>query len=76
MLEASLGYLGAGAPVTTYTWGTLLVDGADWWTADPRLPLLPGAAIAVTVLGFLLLGDALQDALDPRRAAGARGVSR
>ena len=76
LLEASLSYLGAGAPVSTYTWGTLLVDGAEWWTADPRLPLLPGAAIAVTVLGFLLLGDALQDALDPRRAARTGGVSR
>lgn len=74
LLEASLSYLGAGAPVSTYTWGTLLVDGADWWTADPRLPLLPGAAIAITVLGFLLLGDAIADALDPRAGqGGARG---
>ncbi len=75
LLEASLSYLGAGAPLSTYTWGTLLVDGADWWTADPRLPLLPGVAIAVTVLGFLLLGDALEDALDPRSSRGGRGGS-
>ena len=66
LLEASLTYLGAGVPPGTPTWGAMLVEGADWWTADPRLPLLPGLGIAITVLGFILLGDALRDALDPR----------
>ena len=66
LLEASLTYLGAGVPPGTPTWGAMLVEGSDWWTADPRLPLLPGLGIAITVLGFMLLGDALRDALDPR----------
>jgi peptide/nickel transport system permease protein len=65
LFEASLSYLGAGAPVGTPTWGRLLADHTSYYATDPRLPFLPAIAIFVTVLAFNLLGDALRDALDP-----------
>jgi peptide/nickel transport system permease protein len=65
LFEATLSFLGAGAPVQTPTWGRLLADHVGWYRNDFRLPLLPGVAILTTVLAFNLLGDALRDALDP-----------
>jgi peptide/nickel transport system permease protein len=65
LFEATLSFLGAGAPVQTPTWGRLLADHVGWYRNDFRLPLLPGLAIVITVLAFNLLGDALRDALDP-----------
>jgi peptide/nickel transport system permease protein len=66
LFEATLSYLGAGAPPASPTWGSLLADHVGYYRTDPRLVLLPGLAIAVTVLAFNFLGDALRDALDPR----------
>ena len=66
LFESTLSYLGAGVPPPTPTWGTMLADHISWFATDPRLVLLPGLCITVTVLGFNLLGDALRDALDPR----------
>ena len=66
LFESTLSYLGAGVPPPTPTWGTMLADHISWFATDPRLVLLPGLFITVTVLGFNLLGDALRDALDPR----------
>jgi len=64
--EAVLGFLGLGAPPTQPSWGILIAEGRGyireaWW-----LTFMPGAAIAVTVLGVNLLGDGLRDVLDPR----------
>ncbi|MBP6850095.1 MAG: ABC transporter permease [Rhodoferax sp.] len=64
--EAVLSFLGLGAPPTTPSWGILIAEGRGyireaWW-----LTFMPGAAIAVTVLGVNLLGDGLRDVLDPR----------
>ena len=67
IIEASLGFLGAGIPPPTPTWGNMLADSLNaglvppWW-----LVLFPGAAITLTVLAFNLLGDGIRDALDPR----------
>ncbi len=66
LFEATLSYLGAGVPPPTPTWGTMLADHVSWFATQPRLVVLPGLCIAVTVLGFNLLADALRDALDPR----------
>jgi peptide/nickel transport system permease protein len=66
LFEATLSYLGAGVPPPTPTWGTMLADHITYFRTDPRLVLLPGLCITITVLGFNLLGDALRDALDPR----------
>lgn len=67
MGEASLSFLGLGDP-DSLSWGTMIYTGlsrsdfpAEWWAA-----VFPAMALAATVLAFNLLGDALQDALDPR----------
>ena len=66
LFEATLTYLGAGVPPPTPTWGSMIAQNLGWYRQDPRLLLVPGVAIMVTVLAFSLLGDALRDALDPR----------
>ena len=66
LFEATLAFLGAGVPPPYPTWGSMLSDGTGYIYSDPRLAVLPGLAITLTVLGFNLLGDALRDALDPR----------
>jgi peptide/nickel transport system permease protein len=66
LFEATLSYLGAGVPAPTPAWGGMIADHISWYATDPRLVLLPGLAIMLTVVGFTLLGDALRDALDPR----------
>lgn len=68
LLEASLGFLGLSSP-DIVSWGRLLSIGQRflfeaWW-----LSVFPGLAIFATVLAFNLLGDALGDVLNPRRAA-------
>lgn len=64
LAEAGLSYLGLSASPTTPTWGRMLRD-ASLYTA-PLQVIIPGAAIALAVLGFNLLGDGIRDYLDPR----------
>jgi peptide/nickel transport system permease protein len=67
LTAAGLSWLGLGPDATAAEWGVMLQDGfkfvrdREQWIIVP-----PGAAIAVTALGFNLLGDALRSALDPR----------
>lgn len=64
---AALSYLGLGeSDPAIAEWGRMLVAAQDRFDAAPRLALLPGAAIAITALGFTLFGEALREALDPR----------
>ncbi|MFG2658517.1 ABC transporter permease [Streptomyces sp. NPDC048425] len=64
---ASLSFLGLGqSDPAAAEWGRMLVAAQDRFDVAPRLALLPGLAIAVTALGFTLLGEALREALDPR----------
>jgi peptide/nickel transport system permease protein len=65
--EASLSYLGLGVQPPTPSWGNMVSEGQTYYSSDPRLVLLPGLAITITVIGFALLGDGLRDVLDPRR---------
>ncbi|UPM42377.1 ABC transporter permease [Halocatena salina] len=64
---AALSFLGFGAEAGTPSWGWMLSNGVDhglhsaWWWA-----FFPGLFLALTVLGFNLLGDGMRDALDPR----------
>jgi peptide/nickel transport system permease protein len=64
--EASLSFLGLGVQPPTPSWGTMLDAGRAHLFDAPHLTLVPGAAIALLVLGFNFLGDALRDRLDPR----------
>jgi peptide/nickel transport system permease protein len=43
----------------------MIADHAGFYRTDPRLLIVPGLAIMVTVLGFNLIGDAVHDAIDP-----------
>lgn len=70
LTEAALSYLGLGAQPPTPSWGTMLNAGKQTLLLDPWLSIFPGLAIAFTVLGFNLLGDALRDYLDPRSWTG------
>ncbi len=65
IVEASLSFLGLGIQPPMSSWGTLLSDARDFLYRAPWLSIYPGIAIAVTVLGFNLLGDGLRDILDP-----------
>ncbi len=66
LLEASLSFLGLGVPLPAPSWGAMVGSGTlhAWW-----LSVFPGAAIALTVLGFNLLGDGLRALSDPRAPA-------
>jgi peptide/nickel transport system permease protein len=65
--EAAVSFLGLGVQPPDSSWGTMLADArryviaGAWW-----LVLFPSLGIAVAVLSFNLVGDALRDALDPR----------
>jgi peptide/nickel transport system permease protein len=66
LVESSLSFLGIGVQPPTPSWGNMLTAGKDnietaWW-----LSVYPGMAILVTVLGYYLLGEGIQDAADPR----------
>ncbi len=64
---AALSFLGLGeSDPAVAEWGRMLVAAQDRFDAAPQLAILPGAAIAVTALGFTLFGEALREALDPR----------
>ena len=64
---AGLGFLGLGAQPPAAEWGAMIAQGRGALFAAPHIVLFPVLAIAVTVLGFNLLGDGLRDALDPRQ---------
>jgi ABC-type dipeptide/oligopeptide/nickel transport system permease subunit len=67
LLEAALSFLGVGVAGGTPSWGAMIAEATTlfpdaWW-----FMLFPGLALLLTVLAFNLVGDGLQDALDPRR---------
>jgi len=66
LAEAALSFLGLSASPPTPTWGRMLKDGQSFMQQAPWVAIFPGLAIALTVLGFNLIGDGLRDALDPR----------
>jgi peptide/nickel transport system permease protein len=66
LFEAALSFLGVGVQPPDASWGAMLADATSifdtaWWYM-----VFPGAALLLTVLAFNLLGDGLQDALNPR----------
>jgi peptide/nickel transport system permease protein len=66
LAEASLSFVGAGAPPPTPSWGNILSEGRIYMQNAPWITIFPGLAIAITVLGLNLAGDGLRDILDPR----------
>lgn len=65
-VESALSFLQLGPPPPTPAWGLMISEGRRYILSAAWLPAIPGAAIMLTVLAFNLLGDALQDVLDPR----------
>jgi len=66
LAEAWLAFLGLGQQLPTPSWGNMLAEYLPFYTTDPWMMFIPGIAIVVSVLAFILLGDGLRDALDPR----------
>ncbi len=67
ILSASgLSFIGLGAEPGTAEWGILISESRRYFLDSPWLMLYPGLAIAVTVLGFNLLGDGIRDVVDPK----------
>ena len=70
--EAAISYLGFGLTIETPSWGQMInaATSGGLYQLAPRLMLLPGTLLFLTVLAFNLLGDGLRDALDPRGGIG------
>lgn len=66
LAESALSFLGLGVPPPAPTWGNMLASARPYMSQAPYLSIFPGLAIALTLLGINLLGDALRDRLDPR----------
>jgi peptide/nickel transport system permease protein len=66
LAAAGLSFLGLGAQPPAPEWGAMLSGGRDFFNRAPWLMVVPGLAIAVTVFGFNLLGEAVREALDMR----------
>ncbi|MER6688315.1 ABC transporter permease [Streptomyces minutiscleroticus] len=65
-LEATLSYLGVGLKPPTVSWGIDISSASAYIRQAPHALLWPAGALAVTVLAFIMLGDAVRDALDPK----------
>jgi peptide/nickel transport system permease protein len=65
--ESSLSFLGLGAQPPTPTWGGMLSEARPYLERAPWYPMVPGTVIMLTVLALNVVGDAVADALDPRR---------
>ena len=65
LAAAGLSFLGLGAQPPTSEWGYMLAGSRDYINRAPWLMTIPGLAIAITVLGFNLLGDGLRTSIDP-----------
>lgn len=70
LAEAALSFLGLGTPPPTPSWGRMLQESQQFLATHPMLAVWPGAAIALAVMGFNLLGDGLRDRFDPRLRGG------
>lgn len=66
IVEAALSFLGIGVQPPTPAWGKMLSEALSYIDIAPWMMLFPGLAIVITVLGFVLLGDGLRDAFDPK----------
>lgn len=66
LTAAGLGFIGFGAQPPTPEWGVMISEGRNYITTQWWVSTFPGIAIALTVLGFNLLGDGIRDILDPR----------
>jgi oligopeptide transport system permease protein len=65
--EATLSFLGVGVRKPEITWGIMISDATPYFTSGyPLLLIIPSVFLIAAVLSFVLLGDAIRDALDPK----------
>ena len=64
--EATLSFLGIGLPSTTVSWGGDIANAQTILRTNPMVLFYPSVALAITVLAFIMLGDAVKDALNPK----------
>lgn len=64
--EATLSFLGIGLQPPVISWGIAINDAATYVRTSPHMLLFPAAFLSVTVFAFIMLGDAVRDALDPK----------
>lgn len=68
LAESALSYLGVGVQPPTPSWGQMINANLDQWRYHPHLVLIPGAMLALLILGCNFFGDAVADALNPRQS--------
>ncbi|WP_406202752.1 ABC transporter permease [Kitasatospora sp. NBC_01560] len=64
--EAALSYLGIGIQSPAISWGLMISDAQSRFLTAPHVLLFPAVVLSITVLAFIMLGDAVRDALDPK----------
>ncbi|HET6386164.1 MAG TPA: ABC transporter permease [Armatimonadota bacterium] len=69
LLDAGLSYLGLGVPPPSASWGRMIADGQNYYLSAPWILLEPAMAASIVVIGFNMLGQALQELLDPYRVS-------
>lgn len=72
LIEAILGFLGAGIPPEIPSWGNIMSEGRTFFQLTPCIIFFPGICLAFTVLAVNFVGDGLRDTLDPRIARSMR----
>lgn len=69
--EATLSFLGVGLPPDIMSWGNDIASAQTQLRTNPMMLMWPALFLSVTVLSFIMLGDAVRDALDPKARKGA-----
>jgi peptide/nickel transport system permease protein len=72
LAEAGLSFLGLGVQPPSASWGVMLQEAYQFVLSDPWATVVPGVAIALTVLSFNFVGDGLRDALGRERVKAGR----
>jgi oligopeptide transport system permease protein len=67
--EATLSFLGVGLPTSVMSWGNDISQAQTDLRTAPQVLILPSIALSVTVLSFIMLGEVVRDALDPKARA-------
>lgn len=66
LIEAALSFLGIGVRPPMPSWGNMIADSQAFLATAPWQTIVPGAAVVLTVMTFSVLGEGLQEAMDPR----------
>jgi oligopeptide transport system permease protein len=64
--EATLAFLGVGLRPPVVSWGVMIADSAGYVRTAPHMLLFPAGFVTITVLAFVMIGDVVRDALDPK----------